>query len=762
MICAKCRGQDCTVGKTCKECSTWENKQWKILKSHLEGIERDRNREASSRAIKHSQSLETTPKPSLEVSSVTLPSTPLPAVSPIPCPAIDQPSPPLPGSLAYDPNVIAGLESRCDKKLNLVVSTVAELGASIQAIVQKVFTEKLQSDSAVQMKEVAIHPVGSSRPRSLSCSTKPGRRHTKSPREADEVCPRVVAPSATPVAHSQVLADSHWKGLSKDIRLLSSSSSDDYGVDRKRRKRYLDSSRPLKRPSENLGQRPDPLPVKRYKQTASSPRPSCSYSVDHSVPGPVHQHPPVSPWDSLGALSPERPHLAPKLPAPTTKHPAPASKRPAPASKRPAPHPEHLAPTPEGPSPALECAPPNRERLVPTHGRPSPALECPVPAHERPSRSPTPPPVRPPATSPSPLDSDKSAVARIKQQLAQIMDLMKKAPSTPKPAQDDHLSPTLEEEIDQEPASPSAYAALLRYLLANYPSYFAPAPPSLPASTFLMVKQPDHRTLLPKLVLSPAAHKSFKKMGNWLSARREQGKVSFAFPPSCLVRKRYLSYMTGEAPSMGVSACSQGDFSILIDSSHRSSSSAKIVFSSTELDHLVKEMFKVFEVLSFLDWVVGALAKKIEDHKDLASDITSNWIGVLSCADKAVRDGSLELSALITFGVLKKREVWCSFTNEGLTQPQKSALMFSPLDKNHLFPQDTVKGIASSLEKMMTLDLLTQSSRSPEDASHFQARTTSPLQQQPLRGRRSRMTFRSHTNVRSAYRTFKKRSSKKK
>lgn len=44
--------------------------------------------------------------------------------------------------------------------------------------------------------------------------------------------------------------------------------------------------RPLKCPSEDHGQFPYPLPVKRYKQTPRSPRPSCSFSLVPSVPAP--------------------------------------------------------------------------------------------------------------------------------------------------------------------------------------------------------------------------------------------------------------------------------------------------------------------------------------------------------------------------------------------------------------------------------------------------------------------------------------------
>ena len=69
-----------------------------------------------------------------------------------------------------------------------------------------------------------------------------------------------------------------------------------------------------------------------------------------------------------------------------------------------------------------------------------------------------------------------------------------------------------------------------------------------------------------------------------------------------LVRRRYGFYATGSLPSLGVSASSQGDFSGLVDSSKRTSfANAKIMFTTSELDHLVKDSFKAFEVVSFLD-----------------------------------------------------------------------------------------------------------------------------------------------------------------
>lgn len=109
-------------------------------------------------------------------------------------------------------------------------------------------------------------------------------------------------------------------------------------------------------------------------------------------------------------------------------------------------------------------------------------------------------------------------------------------------------------------------------------------------------------------------------------------------------------YVPGEAPSLGVAASSRGDFSGLIDSAQRSAFSwAKTMFSALEMDHLLKSMFKVFKVFSFLEWAIGALAKKIRDS-DLPQDIAIDWRSVLSCADKAIRDGSFEISAPLCYG----------------------------------------------------------------------------------------------------------------
>lgn len=135
------------------------------------------------------------------------------------------------------------------------------------------------------------------------------------------------------------------------------------------------------------------------------------------------------------------------------------------------------------------------------------------------------------------------------------------------------------------------------------------------------------------------------------------------------------------------------------------------MFTSSELDCFVKDVFKVFEVFSFLDRTIRVLAKKIEDCSTLQEDFAAVWLGLLSCTDKAIRDGSQELATLFSMRVLRKRELWCTFTSEVVTPSQRLALLFGPLDRSALFPRATIEQIAYDLQKKSTQDLLLQSTR---------------------------------------------------
>lgn len=143
--------------------------------------------------------------------------------------------------------------------------------------------------------------------------------------------------------------------------------------------------------------------------------------------------------------------------------------------------------------------------------------------------------------------------------------------------------------------------------------------------------------------------------------------------------------------------------------------------------------------------------------------MAEDWPPILSCADKAVRDGSFEVVGLFTMGVLKKRELWCSFTTRGVTSVQ-NVLLYSPLDKQCLCPQSVVKESVTDLQKKSTQDLLAQSSKCPKELSAFSAKSVSPLQQHSFCGGSqvflrpsSKMCF----SAKSIKRTSAKTSSKK-
>ncbi|XP_068214541.1 uncharacterized protein [Palaemon carinicauda] len=138
--------------------------------------------------------------------------------------------------------------------------------------------------------------------------------------------------------------------------------------------------------------------------------------------------------------------------------------------------------------------------------------------------------------------------------------------------------------------------------------------------------------------------------------------------------------------------------------------------------------------MSFLDWTIGALAMKIEDCSTLQEDLALDWLGVLSCADKSIRDGCDELSSLFAFGTLKKRQLWCSFVSKGVASSQKSVLMFSPLDKDHLFPEEIMTKMLLALEKKSTNDLLAQSSKRIKPLTVATTTSVSPLQKKPFQG----------------------------
>ncbi|XP_066967597.1 uncharacterized protein [Macrobrachium rosenbergii] len=165
-----------------------------------------------------------------------------------------------------------------DKKFDNLVSTVAQIGASVRVILDKANEDHSASVGASAsvsvVEEVATHPTDAPRWSSLPNSPAPGRRQTVSPREVGGVCPQVVASSAEPVAISQVSATKCWKGVQLDYTLSSSGlDSEPKGHGR----HFQESSRPLKRHVADV----HPVaPRKCHKDQ----EPSCSYWDDRELP----------------------------------------------------------------------------------------------------------------------------------------------------------------------------------------------------------------------------------------------------------------------------------------------------------------------------------------------------------------------------------------------------------------------------------------------------------------------------------------------
>lgn len=330
-----------------------------------------------------------------------------------------------------------------------------------------------------------------------------------------------------------------------------SSSSEDFSP--RRAQRYVDKSHLLKRRAVEFEISP-PVPCKKGKDSA---RPSCSH------------------WDtpeqSSSASSDDSRKLTPKRLVARERS---SSNKGATASgvAHPAPSSLQLAPATSVEAPKLPFT-----------------VECPLaPVHQQVSLLAlvsTAPPERPLVPAPPLLlssvvsDIFPHPVDLIQSKLDNILSLLQKVPPTAQTTADLTLSPVSSEEevVPEQDAPSSVYSALLRFLLATYPSFFSPATPSVPASTFFMEAPSVGFSKLPNLVLSSSAKKELDEVEGWFSEKREQSKAVYCFPPSKLSRSSYRFYATGEAPSLGVSAFSQGDFSGLIDSTRRSAfSSAKI------------------------------------------------------------------------------------------------------------------------------------------------------------------------------------------
>lgn len=130
-ICAKCRRQECSIDLTCDECVGWDEKKWKVLRSYLDKLDRDRKWKAAIRVESRAQSVE--PVTNIQLIDRNIPS-PAFALFPILSPPNNSPSTLVHGSHASDPGTVASLESKVNRKFNLVVNTVSKLGELLKGL----------------------------------------------------------------------------------------------------------------------------------------------------------------------------------------------------------------------------------------------------------------------------------------------------------------------------------------------------------------------------------------------------------------------------------------------------------------------------------------------------------------------------------------------------------------------------------------------------------------------------------------------------
>ncbi|MDG8296106.1 hypothetical protein OK871_10480, partial [Streptococcus pneumoniae] len=82
------------------------------------------------------------------------------------------------------------------------------------------------------------------------------------------------------------------------------------------------------------------------------------------------------------------------------------------------------------------------------------------------------------------------------------------------------------------------------------------------------------------------------------------------------------------------------DFGSLVDPSRRISfEAAKTFFSALDVEHFSRNLFKLLEIVSFIDWSMGAVFKQVE-QANLAEDVLEKITGFLSCTDIAIHDAA--------------------------------------------------------------------------------------------------------------------------
>ena len=235
-------------------------------------------------------------------------------------------------------------------------------------------------------------------------------------------------------------------------------------------------------------------------------------------------------------------------------------------------------------------------------------------------------------------------------------------------------------------------------------------------------------------------------MNSWLDDKLKSGKPKPSLLPSFIWFSRAKSYQVGEAPGFCPSASTGPNFSNLVDSFKRPAlQNAKVAYSQQEIDSQARSAYRVFEILSFIEWCLGVFGKLLTSLNSLslpssASSILEDFGDFLLVVDRAVGDALGESAVLFSNFILKKRDIFCNLLSKSFVASERASLLFSPLVKESLFPSASLAKLATELLGRDTHDSIVRpppsvpvKQRSPLDIPRFR-RGTSRGSRRPFRG----------------------------
>ena len=318
-----------------------------------------------------------------------------------------------------------------------------------------------------------------------------------------------------------------------------------------------------------------------------------------------------------------------------------------------------------------------------------------------------------------PDDSDKVPDARsMMEQLAalrtgdkddrldSVIDVLSKTlPSIPK---------TPVELGDEGEPEDVSYSANFRRLLKVIMSKFPPEEQTKEEKDNRSQVQKKTEELRPKpskLILSPMVKCRIEAIDEILEKKQEATNPA-PFLSLFLKAKGASSYFTGDVAAGSITPHLQTELDHMLEGLKKKNfKSSKVAFSFSELDILLKGLFRLIEMWSFLDWGLGALddglsaiKEKLTDQADIS--YAEEVQGYVTCLDKAIRHGTGETSHVYTNMILKKRDHVLSMVKKSLSDNKKAALRLSPVSSFKLFEEQSIKETCEDMRKVCETDLI--------------------------------------------------------